>query len=443
MSQRVLVVGAWHLGSVVGACLADAGNQVYLWDQNKSVEEKWSQGLAPIHEPGLSDLVNKHWKKDLSWTSTPEIVASKANWVIIAYDTPINEQDEVQLQTVEEGAQRAFKSLSDKTNVFVTAQVPVGTCRKFRQEILRLHPGWHGHMMYQPENLRLGEAIKSFKTPDRMVLGLDDMSQQETLAKDFQKLLGNETTPLNVMSLESAEMVKHALNSFLATCVVFANEISEICEKSGADAWDVVSSLKQDSRVGPKAFLRPGLGFAGGTLARDVKTLSKFAKKKEDINFFNDLYAINDKRNQWVVDTLKAQLGTLTHKTIVLMGVTYKPFTSTVRRSPALQIAELLAKEGAHCRAIDPMADLTELSPEERKNLPFELMKDPLAAFENTQAAVLVTEWPQFFELDWPQIHRLMSEHVLIDTKNHLAPKNILKGFHIIIPGKPTKKELL
>jgi UDPglucose 6-dehydrogenase len=442
MSQTVLVIGSWHLGSVVGACLAEAGNTVHLWDQSPAVAQKWENATPPIHEPGLDALVKKHWDKNLFWTKSPKEIASKSDWIVIAYDTPINDKDEVQLQSVEEGVTKAIESMGDHTNLFVTAQVPVGTCRKFRQQILKRHPKWQGHVLYQPENLRLGEAIKSFQTPDRMVLGIDVLDSQEKLVKDFKKLLANETTPLNVMSLESSEMVKHALNSFLATCVVFANELAEISERMGADAWDVVSSLKQDSRVGPKAFLRPGLGFAGGTLARDVKTLSKLVNKKAQNNFFSDLYEINTDRNLWVLQMLQSQLGKLKGKSVVLLGVTYKPFTSTVRRSPALDIAELLVKEGAHCVAIDPMADLTELTEKERKNLPYELIKDFNLAFDNADAAVVVTEWPQFLELDWNKIAQTMPTRLVVDTKNLLA-KAGLKEFNIIVPGKPLKPQEL
>jgi UDPglucose 6-dehydrogenase len=436
MSNRiVLVVGAWHLGSVVGTCLAEAGNTVHFWDQTPRVRASWSTGKPPLHEPGLDELVTKHWQKRVFWSEAPQEIARKADWIVLSYDTPITEEDEVVLDIVEEGLFTALRDgFSDNANFFLTSQLPVGTSRRFRERIAQINPKWKGNLLYQPENLRLGEAIKSFQAPDRVVVGVDDRARDEALVQQYREWTAQPSTPVNVMGLESAEMVKHALNAFLATCVVFANEVSEVCERAGADAWDVVKSLKQDSRVGPKAFLRPGLGFAGGTLARDVKTLSHLVQKRGASNLFDDLYAINVERNDWVVARLEAALGTLEGKRIMLLGVTYKPQTSTVRRSPALDIARALAKAGATCSALDPMADLGELSSEERAQIPFELMawpkSDVAAAFARVDAIVLVTEWAEFKDFPWSAI----KTRVVVDTKNHLA---IGASHQHIVPGKP------
>ncbi|HEX4517875.1 MAG TPA: nucleotide sugar dehydrogenase [Polyangiaceae bacterium] len=447
-NPTVLVVGAWHLGSVVGACLADAGNTVHFWDQSPRVRASWSAGKPPLHEPGLDDLVAKHWQKSVFWTETPQEIARKANWIVLSYDTPITEEDEVVLDVVDEGLFTALRDgFADDANFFLTAQLPVGTSRRFRERIAKINPKWRGNLLYQPENLRLGEAIKSFQSPDRVVIGVDDRARDEALLTQYRAWVAQPSTPVNVMSLESAEMVKHALNAFLATCVVFANEVSEVCERAGADAWDVVKSLKQDSRVGPKAFLRPGLGFAGGTLARDVKTLTHLVKKEGASNLFADLYTINGERNDWVIGSLKNALGALEGKRIMLLGVTYKPQTSTVRRSPALDIARALTRAGAKCVALDPMADLGELPPEERAQIPFELLAwpfpnrgvppsadppagDPSAAFAGVDAIVLVTEWAEFKTFPWDAIRT----RVVIDTKNHLA---LGAGHTHVIPGKP------
>ena len=434
--MNVLMAGVWHLGSVIGACLAEAGHQVHLWDQNSPVAEKWKNGQTPIHEPGLNEMVAKHWRTNLHWTENLKEVSKKADWICITYDTPINEKDEVQLQVVEDGFDTIIKSgISENCHFFLTSQLPVGTSRRFRARILTAFPAWKGHLFYQPENLRLGEAIKSFQNPDRMVLGLDQLERRENLVSQFQQLTGNSTTPLNFMGLESAEMVKHAMNSFLATCVVFANEISDVCEKQGADAWDVMNSLKQDSRVGPKAFLRPGLGFSGGTLARDVKTLSHLSQREPAQNLFDQLYRINLLRDDWVVEKLLENLKSLEKKKIVLLGITYKPGTSTVRRSPALEISRLLFRNGAKCVALDPMADLRELNPSERANLSFVLEKDPQTAFRDADAAVLVTEWPQFKELNWNQMKSEMKTPLLIDCKNFFSAETV-RDFTHVIPGK-------
>ncbi len=435
--SKILVLGAWHLGSVVGTCLADAGNDVWLWDQSPRIAGLWCNGKTPIKEPGLDVLVGTYFGQSLHWAGDRFAELSrKMDWVVLAYDTPINDRDEIILTDVLEGFERLLAAgFNDRTNFLFTTQLPVGTSSKLRERLKQVAPSWTGHVLYMPENLRLGEAVQSFKNPDRAVLGLDDLSPvaRAELAAAFQHLTANTKTPLNIMSLESAEMVKHALNSFLATCVVYANELSVICEQAGADAWQVLGSLKQDSRVGPRAYLRPGLGFAGGTLARDVKTLSQMNGGR----FFSQVYQINSDRNQWILDHLEETLANVKGGArIVLLGVTYKPGTSTVRRSPALEIGELLRRRGAVCIALDPQADLGELEASELAALPFVLTTDAAMAFDGADAAILITEWPDFIEYDWKTLSGLMRSSLLLDTKNHLSVGKSATHFNrVLVPG--------
>jgi len=438
---KVLVLGSWHLGSVVGTGIASHGHEVYLWDQNEKVRNAWSKGTPPIHEPGLSELARPHFNENLFWTDTPKEIANGCDWIILSYDTPINEQDEVILETVYSGFQIILNSeLSPGTNFFFTSQLPVGTSRKLLTQLKNRFPAWTGNVLYQPENLRLGTAIESLQKPDRVALGFDTVDGNciERLEKEFRILFGLQSTPIDRMSLESAEMVKHALNAFLATCVVFGNELSEICEQTQANAWDVAKSLKKDSRVGAKAPLFPGLAFAGGTLARDIKTLSPYQTSSG--NLFSKLYTANENRNAWVITKLKEILGSLKDKTVLLLGVTYKPGTSTVRRSPAIQIGNLLKKEGANCLAIDPMADLNELSEVERAALPFTLTKKPESTFTSSDAVVLVTEWPEFADYAWETHKTKHLKSHLIDTKNFLS-KIDSSHWHRSIPGIPKEIE--
>ncbi|MCC6276289.1 MAG: nucleotide sugar dehydrogenase [Oligoflexia bacterium] len=439
MSQTVLVVGTWHLGSVIGVCTANAGQNVYLWDQNDNVKSQWSKGSPPLHEPGLTDMATKLFGKNLFWASDLKSVSQKAQWIFLCYDTPIDDKDEILLDSVEDGFKTVLnQGFSNDCRFYFTSQLPVGTSRRFRNLITKANPHWQGHVIYQPENLRLGEAISCFLKPDRMVLGIDsqDNSIRNKLRDDFLKLTGITDVPVNLMSLETAEMTKHALNAFLAVSVVFANELAEICEETGADAWEVVASLKQDARIGPKAFLRPGMGFSGGTLARDVKTLSHLTPPNKNHSFFKELYSINQARNLWIKRQLESRLGSLKGKRITLLGVTYKPQTSTVRRSPALELGQLLKSEGAKLVALDPMADLSELTTAERQGLPFELMQSPEEALKKSHGAVLITEWPQFKELNWTQLKDTMEVPLLVDTKNFLSQIGQL-GYRVVIPGKP------
>lgn len=434
--QSVLVIGGWHLGSVTASCLASAGHRVHLWDQNSSVANSWKKGEPPLYETGLSDLVQTIWGKNLFWAENLASVVRQAQWIVLAYDTPISDADEVQLEGIFEGIQILLKEgIQENCRFLFTSQLPVGTSRQIRTEIQKKHPRWKGHVLYTPENLRLGQAIESFRNPDRVVLGVDSTPPYpETLIKEFRNLMGLPTASIQMMGLESAEMVKHALNAFLATSIVFANEISDICEEKGANAWEVLQSLKSDSRVGAKAFLSPGLGFAGGTLARDVKTLASIQQKKSESDFFSGLYRGNQRRNHWVLQKLTDHLETLQTKKIVLLGVTYKKGTSTLRRSPAIEIATLLKDKKAHVLALDPMADRKEY--QLLSNPPFDLIENDAQAFENADAAVLITEWPQFLELNWTSLSQRMKRALLIDTKNLISDSVLPKEFTKIVPGQ-------
>jgi UDPglucose 6-dehydrogenase len=225
--KNVLIVGSWHLGSVVGACIADAGNNVYFWDQNPKTAQTWAMGKPPIQEPGLNEMVANYWGKTINWAHDLGEVSKKADWIVLAYDTPVNEKDEIEFGVVEEGFNQVLENgFSERVNFFFTAQIPVGTSRRFLSRVKETHPQWNGQGYYMPENLRLGEAIKSFKTPDRMVIGVNTSSalEREQAIRQWRDLIQDQNTPINIMGLESAEMVKHALNAFLGTCVVFARK---------------------------------------------------------------------------------------------------------------------------------------------------------------------------------------------------------------------------
>lgn len=444
MSQKVVVLGAWHLGSVTGACIADAGNTVRFWDASPLVSEKFKLGRAPLFEPGLDELFQKHWGKQILWIDTTTSPAplhkeiGLADWIVLAHDTPVDEQDRLQPQVVEAAFEHVIETrLRPDTAIFITAQVPAGTSARWRAKLAQAQPEWRGQFLYMPENLRLGDALKCFRQPDRAVVGVfaDTPAERERAVAQFRELTGLATTHLDVMGLQSAEMVKHALNAFLGMSVVFANEIADHCERMGANAWDVLSSLKRDARVGPKAFLRPGLGFAGGTIGRDLRTLEGWEEEsKREPGLFSTIYARNQARNQWIVDALTREQGSIQGRTIALLGITYKVNTSTVRRSPAIEIGTLLKSAGARVVAFDPQADFGELTAAERAALPFSSAKDAATAIQGSDATVLVTEWPEFAELPWAALSK-QAKPLLLDTKNALA-KTAQAGWNRILPGE-------
>jgi UDPglucose 6-dehydrogenase len=285
-------------------------------------------------------------------------------------------------------------------------------------------------IVYSPENLRLGEAIRCYLHPDRIVLG----AEVDAVSRRVRALFAPMNAPVMTMSLASAEMTKHALNGFLATSISFVNEIADLCEATGADILSVVGALKADARIGPNAFLSSGFGFAGGTLARDIQVLREVGRsRKLDTPLLDSVLRVNHGRLGVVLRRLAARYGSVNGLDIGVLGLTYKAGTSTLRRSVALEVIRTLAEAGAHVRAFDPKADLAEL--EGQKD--FEAVGSPEEAARGASALIVLTEWPEFKTLDFDQIRSLMKEPVILDGKNLLADLQLgERGFHYMGIGR-------
>jgi UDPglucose 6-dehydrogenase len=297
--------------------------------------------------------------------------------------------------------------------------VPLGSCEKIEADIRAKNPGWRSGVVYTPENLKLGQAIARFLEPDMLVLGT---SKPEAL-KSALELYGPFATEKVPMDLKSAEMVKHALNTFLATSITFINEIANLSKRLGADAVAVGQALKLDKRIGRSALLMPGLGFSGGTLARDVRQLQKFSKELGyGATLLDAIFSVNEGTFEEVVVILTRRLGALSGKRIGILGLTYKAGTSTVRRSPALKVVEKLSAKGAKCVAYDPQADAAELAESE---LTVERVGSVAEVAAGADALVLLTEWPEFRDADYASLGKSMKKPVLVDTKNYLDPAKV------------------
>jgi len=416
------VIGIWHLGAVVTACLAELGYQVIGVELNPERAAALKRGVPPLFEPGLEELMARHLLSGhLRYTMDFEEVKD-APYVVIAYDTPVNEQDEPDLAPIADTVQALASSLAEGVTLIVSSQVPVGTCEALAGSLRRLNPGLRFGMAYVPENLLLGQAIERFLRPDMIVLGTDT---EDTMAK-VEALYDPIKAPRVRVALRTAEMIKHALNAYLATCVSFGNELANLCDEVGVDAFQVAKALRLDSRVSPRAPLLPGLGFAGGTLGRDMKVLKHLAEQHNyPAPLLNGVLAVNDIQNTTVVHRLEKLLGTLRAKTIGVLGLTYKPGTSTLRRSAAVEIIQALAAKGAIVRAYDPKADPKETEPYLRD---FTLCHDPYAVAGGAHALVLVTPWPEFKGLDLARLRALMHSPVLLDAPNMLEPAQVVQA---------------
>ena len=405
--MNITVLGLWHLGSVTAACAA-RHFQVTGLDFDEAVIAGLKEGRAPILEPGLNELLAAGLvAKRLGFTTDAKDACATAEVLWLTYDTPVNEHDESDAVFVLERLRLALPHLPAGALVLVSSQLPVGTVRALEAEFPQFH------FACSPENLRLGKALDAFEKAERVVVGLRTEAKRGVLEQLFKPF----TPQVMFMRTESAEMVKHALNSFLAVSITFINEIARLCEHAGADAREVSAGLKSDIRIGPKSYLGPGGPFAGGTLARDVVTLSKLAaEKRETVFVLPAIKCSNDEHRIWAFRKLQSRLGDLRDKSIAVLGLVYTPNTDTLRRSAAVELCQQLLTAGARVRAFDPAV----------KSLPAELggvaLSSSLAtALDRADAAVVCTEWPQFREGDWPALIGTMRQPaVVVDANRYL-----------------------
>lgn len=404
--MKITVLGLWHLGSVTAACCARHFSVTGL-DYDATNIARLNHGQAPLLEPGLNELLAAGLaSKKLSFTTDAQTACVSADVLWVTYDTPVNKNDESDADFVLENLRKALPHLPKGALVLISSQLPVGTCAKLEREFPQFA------FAYSPENLRLGKAIAAFETAERAVVGVRNDSKKALLEELFQPFAAQ----IIFMRTESAEMVKHALNSFLALSITFINEIARLCEHVGADAGEVSLGLKSEARIGPKAYLGPGGPFAGGTLARDVVTLTKLAEAQgERISVIPAIKQSNDQHRGWVLRRLQSRLGDLRGRKIVVLGLTYTPGTDTLRRSAAVELCRQLLAAGASVAAFDPAV---KTLPPDLQNV--SLVKEISAALPGAEAVVVCTEWPQFRQQDWAQLVSRLRQPVFVDANRFL-----------------------
>lgn len=404
--MNITVVGLWHLGCVTAACCARHFRVTGL-DFDDSLIDQLNQGRAPIMEPGLNELIAEGLQSNqLQFSRDARAACAEADVLWLTRDTPVDDDDQSDVHSVLETLRRCLPHLPEGKLVIVSSQLPVGTCRALEQEFPR-HP-----FACVPENLRLGRALDTFAKADRFVAGCRHEPERRTL----QTILQPFTDRILFMRVESAEMVKHALNSFLAVSITFINEIARLCEHAGADAREVSAGLKSEARIGPKAYLAPGGPFAGGTLARDVVTLSRLGQQWGDpLTLIPAIKESNDRHRGWAFQRLEKRLGQLPGRTVAVLGLTYTPHTDTLRRSAAVELCRRLTEAGAAVRAYDPAV---RTLPERLDNV--QLCGDAAAALTQADAVVVCTEWPEFRSLNWNQLVASLRQPVILDANGFL-----------------------
>jgi UDPglucose 6-dehydrogenase len=412
MNERepIGVIGVGWVGLVTAACFAELGHRVVARDIVAEKVEALSRGELTIHEPGLGELVRRNSER-LTFTTEMEDVLGAARLLFVCVDTPPTHSGDADLSRV----RAVIEDLrADGDHVLIMkSTVPAGTGATIRRDL----PG----VAYVscPEFLKEGTAVADFMSPDRVVIGAEP--EDEEAARAVERLYEPLSGQLVRTDVASAEMIKLASNAFLATKISFINEIANVCEEIGADVGEVARGMGLDERIGP-SFLRAGIGYGGSCFPKDVSALKMLAGNTGyHFQLLNAVIEVNELQKRRVVGKLLARLGSLVGRRIALLGLTFKPDTDDMREASSLVLAARLQGEGAEVAAYDPVGgDAAGALLDGVEEAP-----SALDALEGADAAVLVTEWPEFAELDWEEAARRMSRPLLVDGRNFLDPERL------------------
>ncbi|MBL1406669.1 MAG: UDP-glucose 6-dehydrogenase [Hyphomicrobiales bacterium] len=414
--MKVVVIGTGYVGLVSGACFADFGHQVTCIDKDLSKIEALKQGIIPIFEPGLDDLVKSNVNAGrLKFSTDAKDVVADAEIVFIAVGTPSRRGDgHADLSFVYAVAEELAPLIKGYTVITNKSTVPVGTGDEVAAIIKKHAPQAEFDVASNPEFLREGAAIEDFKRPDRVVVGVESKRAEEVLRQLYRPLFLNET-PIYVTNRRTAELIKYAANSFLAVKIGFINEISDLCDAVGANVQEVAKGIGLDKRIGSK-FLNAGPGYGGSCFPKDTLALSKTAKDANSpLSIVDTVIASNDARKLSMVDRVVAACGgSVEGKTIAALGLTFKPNTDDMRDAPSLVIIPELQKRGAKIKAFCPEGM------REAKNLlnNVEYCENSYDCLEGANAAVIITEWDEFRALDITRISHMLKDKVLVDLRN-------------------------
>jgi UDPglucose 6-dehydrogenase len=414
--KTITFIGTGYVGLVAGTCFADLGNQVTCIDIDPARVGMLKEGVMPIYEPGLEEMVRRNYASGrLKFTTSYEEGLAGSDVAFICVDTPAGATGEADLKYIRAAARTIGRVMDHPMTIVNRSTVPIGT-GDVVAEIVRQTQGADVpfNVVSNPEFLREGSAIFDFMNPDRVVLGSTDPEAAQVVAQLYLPL----RAPIMVTDLRTAEMIKYASNAFLATKISFINEIAEVCEKVGADIKEVAEGMGYDQRIGP-AFLNAGLGWGGSCFPKDVQALEHTASIHGcHPQLLRAVMEINRDQRRRIILKLHDILGSLNGKTIGLWGLAFKPNTDDMRGAPSLDLIHMLRAEGARVCAYDPVAMdrartiVTDL----------DTVDDAYAAAQGADAVIAVTEWNEFTHIDLPRVRDAMRRPVLIDGRNIYDP---------------------
>jgi UDPglucose 6-dehydrogenase len=434
--SNICVVGTGYVGLVTGTCFADLGNEVTCLDIDETKIAGLKQGELPIYEPGLEEMVKRNSEAGrLKFTSYYDEAVPNAEFVFIAVGTPQGEDGGADLRYVEAAASSIAKNLRDHTIIINKSTVPIGT-GDWVAGIINKNLVENPHevtfaVVSNPEFLREGSAIADFQIPDRVVLGSTDRAAAERVAELYAPVKAT----MIITDLRTAEMIKYASNAILATRISFINEMSQICDRLGADVKVVAEGMGYDKRIGPQ-FLQAGIGYGGSCFPKDVKALAYMA---EAANCHPQLLLavmdINQDARRFFVQKIERALGSASGRKIGVWGLAFKPNTDDMREAPSLDIISALVRKGADVKVYDPVAMKMA-----KRLLPgaVEYCNDPYEVAEGADAVLLLTEWNEFKGIDFHRVRESMAQPFMFDGRNLYDPEEMHKlGFKYHCIGRP------
>jgi len=438
--MNICVVGTGYVGLVAGTCLADFGMNVTCVDKDVSKIKMLNNGQVPIYELGLSDLIKRNTALDrLHFTTDLEKAVDQSLVVFLAVGTPEGKDGRPDLGQITEVARQVAACMTEYKIMAVKSTVPVGTAamlRKLVKENLTQDVAFD--VVSNPEFLREGAAVQDFLHPDRIILGT---ASERALAvmRDIYRPLYLLKTPIISTTNETAELIKYAANTMLALRISFVNEVANLCEKVGADVYDVSMALGMDGRIGPK-FLHPGPGFGGSCFPKDVKGLMNIDRDHDYVfKIVESIVEVNDRQWRLVLEKARTILNGFSGRTVTILGLSFKPNTDDIREAPSIKIAREMLREGAKVRAYDPAA-MTFAG----QTLPdLQLCKDPYSACETSDMVMILTEWNEFRDLHFDRVKEMIRTPNIFDTRNIYDPDQVSNlGFNYIGTGRTGFKKL-
>ena len=418
--MKIAMVGTGYVGLVTGACFAEMGLNVICVDRDQEKVAKLKEGIMPIYEPGIEELVKKNCCEGrLSFSTSLKTVLGNVNIVFSAVGTPADEDGSADIKYVLEVAREVGSYMTDYKLFVTKSTVPVGTALKVKK-VISEELGKRGvaidfDVASNPEFLKEGAAVKDFMNPDRVVIGVESARARQLLDKLYKPFVLN-GFPIIFMDIASAEMTKYAANAMLATRISFMNEIAALCEATGANVDNVRKGIGSDKRIG-NSFLYAGAGYGGSCFPKDVKALIKTAHEHDlQVKIVSAVEFVNENQKRVVYDKLlKAFNGSLKGKVIALWGLSYKPDTDDMREATSLVVIEELLKGGAAVKVFDPVA-----MDECRRRIGDKVVysRDGYEAAEGADALAMITEWKQFRLPNWPRLKSLMKGNIVVDGRN-------------------------